>query len=103
MLVDLARNDVGRVSVPGSVHVPDLMYVEKYSRVMHLVSHVEGRLKPELNAYDALRGVLPGGDSLRGPEDQSDGDHQRGWRAIRGAHTAERWATSAFRATWTLP
>ena len=41
MLVDLARNDVGRVSIPGSVHVPDLMYVEKYSRVMHLVSHVE--------------------------------------------------------------
>ena len=68
MLVDLARNDVGRVSVPGSVHVPDLMYVEKYSRVMHLVSHVEGRLKPELNAYDALRACFPAGTLSGAPK-----------------------------------
>ncbi len=68
MLVDLARNDVGRVSIPGSVHVPDLMYVEKYSRVMHLVSHVEGRLKPELNAYDALRACFPAGTLSGAPK-----------------------------------
>ena len=68
MLVDLARNDVGRVSVPGSVHVPDLMYVEKYSRVMHLVSHVEGRLKPELDAYDALRACFPAGTLSGAPK-----------------------------------
>ena len=59
---------LGRVSIPGSVHVPDLMYVEKYSRVMHLVSHVEGRLKPELNAYDALRACFPAGTLSGAPK-----------------------------------
>ena len=68
MLVDLARNDVGRVSQPGTVHVPDLMYVEKYSRVMHLCSHVEGKLKPELNAYDALRACFPAGTLSGAPK-----------------------------------
>jgi len=56
MLVDLGRNDVGRVSDYGSVRVRDLMIVERYSHVMHLVSSIEGRLRPELSAVDALRG-----------------------------------------------
>src|SRR6185503_7954418 len=50
MLVDLGRNDVGRVAKYGSVHVPDLMVVEKYSHVMHLVSQVEGMLRDGLSA-----------------------------------------------------
>ena len=54
MLVDLGRNDLGRVSEYGSVKVRDLMYVERYSHVMHLVSALEGRLRPELDAVDAL-------------------------------------------------
>ena len=62
MLVDLGRNDLGRVSEYGSVKVRDLMYVERYSHVMHLVSALEGRLRPELNAMDARAGPpLPDG------------------------------------------
>ena len=68
MLVDLARNDVGRVSQPGSVQVTQLMGVEKYSRVMHLVSHVMGRLRPELTAYDALRACFPAGTLSGAPK-----------------------------------
>ena len=61
MLVDLGRNDIGRVCVPGTVTVTQLMDVERFSHVMHLVSHVEGRLRPELTAYDALRSCFPAG------------------------------------------
>ena len=68
MLVDLGRNDVGRVSVPGTVSVPQLMDVERYSHVMHLVSHVSGKLKPELTAYDALRACFPAGTLSGAPK-----------------------------------
>jgi anthranilate synthase component 1 len=68
MLVDLGRNDIGRVSVPGSVSVTQLMEVERFSHVMHLVSHVEGRLKPELTAYDALRSCFPAGTVSGAPK-----------------------------------
>ena len=68
MLVDLGRNDIGRVSVPGTVSVTQLMDVEKFSHVMHLVSHVEGRLKPELTAYDALRACFPAGTVSGAPK-----------------------------------
>ena len=56
MLVDLGRNDVGKVAVPGSVTVPRFMEVERYSHVMHIVSKVEGRLKQGLDSFD-LTGV----------------------------------------------
>ena len=68
MLVDLARNDVGRVSQTGTVEVTRLMEVERYSRVMHLVSHVAGKLRPELNAYDALRACFPAGTLSGAPK-----------------------------------
>jgi len=68
MLVDLGRNDIGRVSVPGTVSVTQLMDVERFSHVMHLVSHVEGRLKPELTAYDALRSCFPAGTVSGAPK-----------------------------------
>lgn len=68
MLVDLGRNDIGRVSVPGTVSVTQLMDVERFSHVMHLVSHVEGRLKPELTAYDALRACFPAGTVSGAPK-----------------------------------
>ena len=68
MLVDLGRNDIGRVSVPGTVSVTQLMDVEKFSHVMHLVSHVVGRLKPELSVYDALRSCFPAGTVSGAPK-----------------------------------
>ena len=68
MLVDLGRNDVGRVSVPGTVQVTDLMSVERYSNVMHLVSHVVGELRPELTPYDALRSCFPAGTMSGAPK-----------------------------------
>jgi len=68
MLVDLGRNDVGRVSEPGSVKVTQLMDVERYSHVMHLVSHVQGRLRPGLTVYDALRSCFPAGTVSGAPK-----------------------------------
>ena len=68
MLVDLGRNDVGRVSEYGSVKVDRLMFIERYSHVMHLVSSIEGRLKPELTAVDALRACFPAGTLSGAPK-----------------------------------
>jgi len=68
MLVDLGRNDVGRVSQFGSVKVDRLMFVERYSHVMHIVSTIEGRLKPELTAVDALRACFPAGTLSGAPK-----------------------------------
>jgi anthranilate synthase component 1 len=68
MLVDLGRNDVGRVSDFGSVQVTDLMSVERYSHVMHLVSSIEGRMKPELSALDAFKACFPAGTLSGAPK-----------------------------------
>ncbi len=68
MLVDLGRNDIGRVSRPGTVTVSKYMDVERYSHVLHLVSHVEGRLRPDLDALDALRAVFPAGTLSGAPK-----------------------------------
>jgi anthranilate synthase component 1 len=68
MLVDLGRNDLGRVARAGTVTVSKYMEVERYSHVLHLVSHVEGRLKPELDALDALRSVFPAGTLSGAPK-----------------------------------
>jgi anthranilate synthase component 1 len=61
MLIDLERNDLGRVAVPGSVVVDELMTVESYAHVHHIVSNVRARLRPELGPVDAIRAVFPGG------------------------------------------
>lgn len=68
MLVDLGRNDVGRISTPGSVRVDSLMHVERYSHVMHIVSHVSGQLAPQHSVYDALRAVFPAGTVSGAPK-----------------------------------
>jgi anthranilate synthase component 1 len=68
MLVDLGRNDVGRVAEYGSVEVPELMVVERYSHVMHLVSQVEGRLRPGLSAMDVFRACFPAGTVSGAPK-----------------------------------
>ena len=68
MLVDLGRNDIGRVSEYGTVKVRDLMYVEKYSHVMHLVSALEGELRGDLDALDALAACFPAGTLSGAPK-----------------------------------
>ena len=68
MLVDLGRNDVGRVAKPGTVEIPDLMVIENYSHVMHIVSEVQGTLKDDLDAYDGLRAAFPAGTLSGAPK-----------------------------------
>jgi len=68
MLVDLGRNDLGRVCEPGSVHVERMMEVETYSHVLHIVSQVAGTLRPDVGAIDALRSVLPAGTLSGAPK-----------------------------------
>jgi anthranilate synthase component 1 len=68
MLVDLARNDVGRVSRAGSVQVRDFMHVERFSHVMHLVSDVTGTLRPDCTSIDALRAAFPAGTVSGAPK-----------------------------------
>ncbi len=68
MLVDLGRNDVGRAAVPGTVQLGDIMSVERYSHVMHIVSNVTGRLAPDKTVFDALRLALPVGTVSGAPK-----------------------------------
>ncbi|MEW9672702.1 aminodeoxychorismate synthase, component I [Ammoniphilus sp. 3BR4] len=68
MLVDLERNDLGRVCKFGTVHVTDLMVIEEYSHVMHIVSHVEGELEEGRSGYDAIRACFPGGTITGAPK-----------------------------------
>lgn len=68
MLVDLGRNDLGRVSEYGTVKVSDLMIVERYSHVMHIVSHVTGQIKPNMDAFDLMRATFPAGTVSGAPK-----------------------------------
>jgi para-aminobenzoate synthetase component 1 len=68
MLVDLERNDLGRISKYGSVHVRELMVVERYSHVMHLVSQVEGRIAEGKDAFDVIAATFPGGTITGAPK-----------------------------------
>jgi anthranilate synthase component 1 len=68
MLVDLARNDIGRVCRFGSIRVPELMIIERYSHVMHIVSQVEGQLAPERSAFDLMRATFPAGTVSGAPK-----------------------------------
>ncbi|MGO4380395.1 anthranilate synthase component I [Pseudoduganella sp. RAF19] len=68
MLIDLARNDLGRISEIGSVKVTDKMVIEKYSHVQHIVSNVEGKLKPNMSNLDVLRATFPAGTLTGAPK-----------------------------------
>jgi anthranilate synthase component I len=68
MLIDLARNDIGRIAVTGSVRVTEQMVIERYSHVQHLVSHVEGELKPGMSNLDVLRATFPAGTLSGAPK-----------------------------------
>src|ERR1019366_4870192 len=68
MLVDLGRNDVGRVATPGTVRVERLAHVERFSHLMHLVSHVDGELREGLDAFDAFNALFPAGTLTGAPK-----------------------------------
>jgi anthranilate synthase component 1 len=68
MLVDLGRNDLGRVCEYGTVHVPELLAIERYSHVMHIVSHVAGQLREDVDVYDLLRATFPAGTVSGAPK-----------------------------------
>jgi anthranilate synthase component 1 len=68
MLVDLGRNDLGRVCDYGTVEVTDMMYVERYSHIMHIVSNIIGKLRPGLTAFDLLRATFPAGTLSGAPK-----------------------------------
>jgi anthranilate synthase component 1 len=68
MLIDLARNDIGRIAEIGSVKVTDAFCVERYSHVMHIVSNVEGTLKPGLSNMDVLKATFPAGTLSGAPK-----------------------------------
>jgi anthranilate synthase component 1 len=68
MLVDLGRNDINRVCVPTSTNLDALMVVEKYSHVMHIVSHVSGQLRDECTPFDAFRSIFPAGTVSGAPK-----------------------------------
>ena len=68
MLVDLLRNDVGRVALPGTVSVPEFMAIERYSHVMHLVSQVEGQINPQAGPAEIIRALFPGGTITGAPK-----------------------------------
>jgi anthranilate synthase component 1 len=68
MLIDLARNDIGRIAEIGSVQVTDAFVVERYSHVMHIVSNVEGRLKPGMSSMDVLKASFPAGTLTGAPK-----------------------------------
>lgn len=68
MLVDLGRNDLGRVSEYGTVKVTDMMFIERYSHIMHIVSNVQGKLRPGMNAFDLLRATFPAGTLSGAPK-----------------------------------
>ena len=87
MLVDLARNDVGRVAEFGTVHVDELMTLERYSHVMHLTSQVSGDLRRRARADRRAAGDAAGRHGERGAEGAGDGDHRRARAGASGART----------------
>ena len=68
MLIDLGRNDVGRIAETGSVELTEKMLIERYSHVMHIVSNVDGKIRPELDAIDALKATFPAGTVSGAPK-----------------------------------
>ena len=100
MLVDLGRNDAGRVAQTGTVKVTEQMVIERYSHVMHIVSNVEAKLKPGLSAIDVLRATCPAGRCPARPR-CGRWKSSTNWNRSSAASTPARSATSVFTATWT--
>ncbi len=102
MLIDLGRNDVGRVSDIGAVKVTEKMVIERYSNVMHIVSNVTGQLREGLSAMDALRAILPAG-THPARRRSAPWRSSTSWSRSSVESTAARSATWHGTATWTPP
>ena len=94
MLVDLGRNDLGRVCEPGTVRVVEFGAVERFSHVMHIVSTVVGEVRADLDAVDVLTACYPAGTLTGRPEGPGDGAHRRARAGAPRASTGEGSATS---------
>ena len=101
MLIDLGRNDVGRVAKTGAVKVTGSFFIERYSHVMHLVSNVEGDIRDGLDAVDALAAGLPAGTLSGAPKIRAMEIIDEFEKEKRGAVMAARWAISPPTARWT--
>ncbi len=99
MLVDLARNDLGRVCEFNSILLEDLLTVERYSHVMHITSNVTGQLKPGMTAVDALRACLPAGTVSGAPKVRAM-ESSTSWNHADAVRTQARLVTSTSPATW---
>ena len=97
MLVDLERNDLGRVCRYGSVRVEDFMTIEQYSHVSHLVSNVAGELRSDVSGRDLIKAVFPGGTAYRKSVAWKS---SKNWNPHGAALTPGHWATSAGAVTW---
>ena len=100
MLVDLGRNDVGRVARFGTVQLADVMTIERYSHVMHITSNVSGELAADKDAFDALAACLPAG-TVSGAPRCARCRSSTNWNHTAAAPTAGRWATLTMAETWT--
>ena len=99
MLVDLGRNDVGRVAARGSVKVDSLMQVERYSHVMHIVSQVTGELEKGKSVYDVMRACFPAGTVSGAPKIRAM-ESSKNWNRRDAGPMRVRWATLDFPAIW---
>lgn len=88
MIVDLMRNDIGRVAVAGSVKVPELFVVEPFPAVHHLVSTITARLPEQLHTSDLLRAAFPRWLNNRGSESTGYGNYRRNWNRTDEMHGA---------------
>jgi anthranilate synthase component 1 len=100
MLIDLARNDIGRIAKTGTVKVTDQMVIEKYSHVQHIVSNVEGELKDGMSNLDVLRATFPAG-TLTGAPKVRRWKSSTSWSRPSAASTAAPAVTCRSAARWT--
>ncbi|MEZ6242422.1 MAG: chorismate-binding protein [Phycisphaerales bacterium] len=102
MLVDLGRNDVGRVAEPGSIELASVMTVERYSHVMHISSTVTGRVRTGLDCWDALRAARCPSARSRGRPRSARCRSSTSWRRCGAGRMAGAWAGSGSTGRWTL-
>jgi anthranilate synthase component 1 len=87
MLIDLERNDLGRICQPGSIHVSEMMVTESYAHVHHIVSNIEGQLRNEVTPGEAIRAVFPGGTITGCPKERCMAIIAEQEQEARGAYT----------------